>query len=378
MSDREALLAAIRAVPDDDLPRLVYADWLEENAGSLPAMERHSASDRAAFIRAQVQAARAEPFSPAARAANEQAARLLTSANREAWTWRLRGQLLDAAFERGFIEVVAVDAAKFPEDAEAIFEAEPVRSLRAERPSPSRSEYEVMLKPFFEVPQLQQIAALDLQHLELDNNDCMNLAESRPLAGLAHLSLRGNPIFPPWFREFVGSPLWPNLTSLDLTDVSHLGPTIAKGFRNADHRRFTRLDLSGVTFHSRELKEALGSDCVSEVEELRLRWDGGAARSGTLTHLEVGWVIPWDRLRLLDLDGQGLGPEGVREIARHERAANLRWLGLARNYLGADGVQLLVEESILNLYYLDVRNNDLGPKDAAALQQRFPEALIVV
>jgi uncharacterized protein (TIGR02996 family) len=31
MSDREALLAAVCEFPDDDTPRLVYADWLDEN-----------------------------------------------------------------------------------------------------------------------------------------------------------------------------------------------------------------------------------------------------------------------------------------------------------------------------------------------------------
>jgi uncharacterized protein (TIGR02996 family) len=30
MSDEDAFLAAIRAAPGDDAPRLVYADWLEE------------------------------------------------------------------------------------------------------------------------------------------------------------------------------------------------------------------------------------------------------------------------------------------------------------------------------------------------------------
>ena len=30
MSDEKAFLAAIKAHPDDDLPRLVLADWLEE------------------------------------------------------------------------------------------------------------------------------------------------------------------------------------------------------------------------------------------------------------------------------------------------------------------------------------------------------------
>ena len=29
MSDRDALLAAIRAQPDEDTPRLIFADWLE-------------------------------------------------------------------------------------------------------------------------------------------------------------------------------------------------------------------------------------------------------------------------------------------------------------------------------------------------------------
>jgi uncharacterized protein (TIGR02996 family) len=42
-----ALLAAVLASPDDDAPRLVYADWLEENGDA----------DRANFIRAQVRLA---------------------------------------------------------------------------------------------------------------------------------------------------------------------------------------------------------------------------------------------------------------------------------------------------------------------------------
>src|SRR5690242_18641709 len=43
MTDGDALLAAILANPDDDTPRLVYADWLQENGDQ----------DRAEFIRLQ-------------------------------------------------------------------------------------------------------------------------------------------------------------------------------------------------------------------------------------------------------------------------------------------------------------------------------------
>lgn len=44
MTDRDSFIAAIAATPTDDLPRLVFADWLDENGDG----------DRAAFIRAQV------------------------------------------------------------------------------------------------------------------------------------------------------------------------------------------------------------------------------------------------------------------------------------------------------------------------------------
>lgn len=54
MSDHDAFRAAITANPDDDTPRLVYADFLEE----------HDEPERAAFIRAQVELARVLPWDP--------------------------------------------------------------------------------------------------------------------------------------------------------------------------------------------------------------------------------------------------------------------------------------------------------------------------
>lgn len=48
MTDEQGLLAAICAYPDDDTPRMVFADWLEENGQS----------ERAEFIRVQVELSR--------------------------------------------------------------------------------------------------------------------------------------------------------------------------------------------------------------------------------------------------------------------------------------------------------------------------------
>src|SRR6476661_7167875 len=48
MTDAQALLSTIAAPPDADLPRLIYADWLEE----------HGQLDRARLIRVQIELAR--------------------------------------------------------------------------------------------------------------------------------------------------------------------------------------------------------------------------------------------------------------------------------------------------------------------------------
>ncbi|AMV24577.1 hypothetical protein VT84_09290 [Gemmata sp. SH-PL17] len=73
MSEHDALLAAILGAPDDDTPRLVYADWLQENAGTVKVcgdLPPHNCwkcfvpdgrEVRAEFIRVQCQIARTDP-----------------------------------------------------------------------------------------------------------------------------------------------------------------------------------------------------------------------------------------------------------------------------------------------------------------------------
>src|SRR5262249_33177754 len=56
MTDRDALLRAIDANPEEDTPRLAFADWLDEHAGAGVAGRRARAW--AAFVRDQVEFAR--------------------------------------------------------------------------------------------------------------------------------------------------------------------------------------------------------------------------------------------------------------------------------------------------------------------------------
>jgi uncharacterized protein (TIGR02996 family) len=369
MSERDALLAAIVAQPDDDTARLVYADWLQE----------HGQERRAQFIRAQVWEARAGPYSPEARKQARLADSLIEGFRGE-WSRHLQQRLVRWEFRRGFVEHAAVNVATFARDAADLFRLEPVRSLQPVRFASGLTT--VPLEPFFEVPQLERVTRLDFTGFQLSPVELEPLELCRYLGNLTDLSLHAAPVLPPWLRVILIGPALPALAGLDLSDVTNLGPLLAEVFPNLVHRQFLRLDLGRIVFTSAQLRAVLESPCVREVEELRLAWMLGTAREGALSHLNPGWAIPWKRLRLLDLHGQGIGDDGVVEIvkalARRPGEAPLRWLGLAHNHLGSEAVRALLgaPESRLRLYHLDVRGNGLTLSQRHALQERFPEARI--
>ena len=369
MTDRDALLAAILAHPDEDTPRLMFADWLKDNGEA----------DRGEFVRLQVEAAHAEPFSPAARELDAAAQRLLDR-HTSAWTRHVTERVVGCQFARGFVEHAAVNAATATRDLAALLAAEPVRSLQVVRFAFTTAA--VSLDAFFGIPQLARVARLDFSTLGAHADYFDRLAACPHLGALTDLNLRTSPVQPAWLRAVLVGRTLPALAGLDLADDVHLGLVLAEALPAASHRRFKRLDLSYVRFLSDGIREVLAARCVREVEELRLAWRGSAG-AGPLTHLNLGWSIPWDRLRVLDVDGQGIGDEGVREIAseacRRPALAPLRWLDAANNGLTAEAVRALVNSDAarLNLFHLDVRNNRLTAAHRAALQERFPDAVVL-
>jgi uncharacterized protein (TIGR02996 family) len=101
--EADAFLDAIFDHPDDDTPRLVYADWLQE----------HGQENYAQFIRLQCAAAREKPWSDEANRLWEEIGRVWNRLDDEWWPamrktwmvgWRDLGTTLDAIhFERGFL-----------------------------------------------------------------------------------------------------------------------------------------------------------------------------------------------------------------------------------------------------------------------------------
>ena len=177
----------------------------------------------------------------------------------------------------------------------------------------------------FERPELWQVNRLELPGLTLSEDECDAMAASRSLVGVRDLSFRGAPVHPPWLTELLAGPHLPHLCGLDVADVTNLGPALIAGLRQAGHRPFARLDLSRVTFRkSEQLGQLLGgAACLREVEELRAAHSIALASPGPLSRVDLGWVLPWGRLRMLDLTGQQVGADGVREIVQQPGAARL-------------------------------------------------------
>lgn len=121
MDEREALIAEIRASPEDDAPRLVAADWFEEQGAPADTA-------RADFIRAQVERARLAPNDPAQSELQAMELRLLKQYQRE---WCGSHHLFNkCVFRRGFIEYVHLHLQKFQHHRRELMRLEPVRDVR--------------------------------------------------------------------------------------------------------------------------------------------------------------------------------------------------------------------------------------------------------
>jgi uncharacterized protein (TIGR02996 family) len=162
VSEETALLDAIRLHHDEDTPRLVYADWLEE----------HDQADRAAFIRLQCEAARLPPGEESSAKATQ--ADKLLKANRLAWfgplwkAFRLSNPAVrQGTFDRGFVTSLASSASDFIKHSDAIARFAPC--LRTITPLAAQKKLgRLLAKPF-----IRSIAELNLD-LEPDDVQVFN------------------------------------------------------------------------------------------------------------------------------------------------------------------------------------------------------------
>ncbi len=184
MTQDRAILQAILDAPEDDAPRLVYADWLEERGAPGDA-------ERAEFIRLQLAMAllrRGEPKWMDLRR-REYA---LWLAHRQGWVsdlpklarWECRPE-----FERGFVEMLSCTVSQFLKVAAGTVRATPLRRLRL---TCMAREQAARLADLVRCPHLARITDLELSHLRISHRGARELAACPYLDNVTRLRLWAN------------------------------------------------------------------------------------------------------------------------------------------------------------------------------------------
>ncbi|MFQ3592728.1 MAG: TIGR02996 domain-containing protein [Gemmataceae bacterium] len=167
-------LQAIAEEPDEDLHRLVLADWLDEQGHSL----------RAEFIRLSLQLARMAEDDPRTPALQARWSEFFTLGEDHLQWWDLRTELVpgvELLYDRGMLERAEVTAARFPRVAAALFSQIDCRQL-------------VLLEldhhlAWLARPELGYLQSLALTSESLSLVAARRLAQCRALANLHTLRL---------------------------------------------------------------------------------------------------------------------------------------------------------------------------------------------
>ena len=231
MNEQLPFLQAIAANPADDLPRLIFADFLEESG------EPDSIA-RAHFIRAQIALVELLPGSPAFRDTIALQNRLFEMYS-EDWIWDLpepRHAEGNPAWRRGFIEFVRMSWEDFVRDTE-MFETVPITRVQAFR---ANYNHGITIAEVDRTPHVERITHLQIgpsmrpDALDSDNSDTDGILKvllvSRGFRSLTHLDLSANNFNNANLIEFVlrlpDAAFAQTLRSLDLSELYGLDDAI--------------------------------------------------------------------------------------------------------------------------------------------------------
>lgn len=252
MNDGQALLRAILDDPDDDAPRLVFADWLEEGGD-------HA---RAAHIRAQIKLARLPQDDPD-RDRIVQLERTLWKANRDAWKAWVPGWARITRFNRGFVEEIRCWAEDYLARADEVRLRTPLQAVRID------GTREIAV-PLFRSRTLEGLRAVHIS-IPVESGDWMHLSESPYLAHLTTLDLSSNAHPGELVSTLIRSTAFPALRSLRLRWWVLGDEWTPRLVEHPWSARLRNLDLGHNEITSEGARPILDSPYLNEIENLNLK-----------------------------------------------------------------------------------------------------------
>jgi uncharacterized protein (TIGR02996 family) len=349
------LLRDCKENPDDDTPRLILADRLEEHD-----------DPRGTFLRLQVQAARLS-LKDRHRATLVAQANALRQEHEAAWLGPLAKGTLKVFHERGLLSLVVPGQSLTGQNWDKLLaDTETWAWVAAlyvrERTAPARlakcrllAEVSFLqlvhwccdesgLKLLVASPHLLRLRSLDLAGSGLGWAAASSLAETSSLPRLRRLYLGANSLGDRGLQILAGSPLLARLDLLELAS-NGIGDVGLQALAVSPHAaRLERLDL----FQNR-----IGPDGARALAE-----------SPYLT-----------RLRVLQLENNNITDEGVQALARSPNLAKLEFLHLPAGQIGMAGARALVESAHLAGLKELHAGLFLGADEEKVLREGFGERL---
>ncbi|MDB5313182.1 MAG: hypothetical protein JWO38_7384 [Gemmataceae bacterium] len=352
-SQHDALYRAICDHPDEDTPRLAFADLVEEDGD--PAW--------AAFIRTQVDLARVPEYDPLwakCRQFNPDAMR--------GWGMAHTLPTLPSGFtkqthlfRRGFLWRVGVrHPAAFREEAAGLFAAAPVRCLDFDdRHRPDLAELAAC-------SHLARLRRLEFTGTGFRADDLAPLGESSHAENLTGLAFEYGAIDADGLEALAGSPLFGRLEVLELGNnvippallVDALGAALR-------HGSLRRLSLRFCDIPPPDARHLFALPVMRGLDHLDLGNNDDLGPDGIEALTESGVVRG---LAVLKLAKTLPGVPGLRSLTETSGLSRVRWLDLSANRLGPVAAGVLADaRAARGLRVLDLSDNQLGNKGAEAL-----------
>ncbi len=368
-----AFLKDIKENPDDDTPRLVLADWLEEQG-----------DPRGEFVRLQCQRQQPGQESATAWPTNREVELLETHGNQ--WRGVLAKKGVDTEFERGMVQVWGGVrsllskqlAALWPTEELAWVDSLCIRDMNAEA-----------VARLAQSPHWTCLSSLDLSgsfyyadHLAgqftpgVGPQGGVALAAVPVLAQVRELVLRCNDIGAQGMAALAAIPNLERLQTLDLS-CNNLGDE--GGAALASSRSLTgltRLYLNQNRLGSEGVAALAQWPGLSKLTTLSLwenyfRAEGATALAaspylGCLTELHLGGSE--ERGYFIEPGPGKIGPEGAAALSKSLSLTRLARLNLWNNFIGPEGTAALAAtRTLTGLVELNLSRNEVGDRGAIAL-----------
>jgi uncharacterized protein (TIGR02996 family) len=351
--NESTFIQMIREHPDDDGPRLVFADWLEEQGEA----------DRAEFIRVQIELSNLPQDDPR-RSELEDRQEVLQLSHRRSWIGRFEGNVAHVIFRRGLPESVQCSAATFLQIFQTLLERWPIRELHLVEAGPHAS----------------------------------GLAACPGITSIRSLALDGSSLTINWFNAFLASEFLDNLQSLDLTRTGMDAERLEAVVGCSRLRNLRALSLANTYLHGGSFRGLTGrlprletldlshnrisifgspgiEDCplLSTLRRLILRNnDIGASEVRLLVN------SPYLReLTNLVLSDNHIDDGGATAIASTSNLIGIEFLDLSSNQIAAGALALAQSSHLGRLKQLDLRRNRIGRGEARILERRYGKRVLL-